>query len=269
MSSSGRASSSTLLALGRVVDNSESIRSTAVPLREAGEGRPSAACAGRPCVIMHGRRRAPRGDFRHRNAPIPPASNRAAPPRRRLGAGFGIGQMIGMVAARRHAHVEQLDQPALGQFARDQLPLHQADRAAVHDCLRHMAGFREGDAAAVVEIRHAGGGHPQRPVGPDHAAGPAIHVAQRMRGQVARLARRRAGFEQARAANRHHHRAEQPVRHDAGIAARAISDGRVQVMGVEVAQRIADIEAQLPLRMRGAKARQTRQQPVRGKARAH
>ena len=153
-------------------------------------------------------------------------------PRRRLGAGFGIGQMIGMVAARRHAHVEQLDQPALGQFARDQLPLHQADRAAVHDCLRHMAGFREGDAAAVVEIRHAGGGHPQRPVGPDHAAGPAIHVAQRMRGQVARLARRRAGFEQARAANRHHHRAEQPVRHDAGIAARAISDGRVQVMGV-------------------------------------
>jgi hypothetical protein len=50
--------------------------------------------------------------------------------------------------------------------------------------------------------------------------------------------------------------------------ARAEADGGVNVIGLEVAQLVADVEAQLDLRMRGAKARQPGQQPVRGKARA-
>ena len=88
-------------------------------------------------------------------------------------------------------------------------------------------------------------------------------MRQRVAKQVARLPQRRTGCQQLRAADRDNDVLEQAVAGEAGIFAGAETDGDVDVVGVEVAHFVADVEAQLDVRIDLAERFDAPHQPAR------
>ncbi|MCY1370983.1 hypothetical protein D9M69_581070 [compost metagenome] len=83
-----------------------------------------------------------------------------------------------------------------------------------------------------------------------------------MLGQVARRCQRGAAGEQPGAADRHDDGVEQPLRARARVLPVAEADRHVDVVGVEIPQRIGNIETQFQPWVRGPELRQPGQQPV-------
>ena len=118
--------------------------------------------------------------------------------------------------------------------------------------------------ARVVEFADAGGQHPHAPIGPDGALRLIVEMDEIVMQQVARLADRVAAGEKFRAADRKHHLLEQAVDAEAGIIAGAEADGDIDIVAVEIENRLRHIDPDIRAWHRCQKAIEARHQPFGG-----